>query len=57
MGRPRAPLRGAWERLEESTRGCWPGPTFEATSFSLIQSQLNPAGAVYATVATFPKFP
>lgn len=55
LGRPRVPLRGAWDALEQSTAGKWPGPPFEAAGFALVQSRLNPAGAVYSTVATFPK--
>ena len=54
MGRPRAPLRGAWDALERATSGTLPGPEFEAPSFSLVQSKLNPAGAIYTTLATFP---
>jgi 2'-5' RNA ligase len=56
MGRPRAPLRGAWDRLQEATDDSWPGPPFEVATFSLVHSRLNPAGAVYTTVATFPDF-
>ena len=56
MGRPRVPLRGAWELLQEATAGRWPGPAFEASEISLVQSRLNPAGAVYTTLATFPIF-
>lgn len=56
MGRPRMPLRGAWELLQEATAGRWPGPVFEASHFALVQSRLNPAGAGYTTLATFPIF-
>jgi 2'-5' RNA ligase len=56
MGRPRAPLRGAWEALQAATDGMWPGPAFEASRFALVQSRLNPAGAIYTNVATFPEF-
>jgi 2'-5' RNA ligase len=56
LGRPREPLRGVWEMLEQATAGRFPGPEFHATSFSLVQSKLSPAGAVYSTVETFPAF-
>ena len=54
MGRPRMPLRGMWDALQQATEGQWPGPVFEAPSFALVQSKLNPAGAIYSTLATFP---
>lgn len=57
MGRPRIALRGAWERLEQSTSGCWPGPRFEGHQFSLVQSQLNLRGSIYTTLARFPAAP
>lgn len=55
LGRPRVPLRGegAWAALEAAVEERWPGPEFEAASFSLVQSRLNPAGAVYTRLATF----
>lgn len=55
LGRPRMPLRGIWERIETATEGQWPGPAFEAHSFALVQSRLNPAGSIYTTLATFPR--
>jgi 2'-5' RNA ligase len=56
IGRPREPLRGVWGTLEQAASGRFPGPEFHATSFSLVQSRLSPAGAIYSTVATFPAF-
>jgi RNA 2',3'-cyclic 3'-phosphodiesterase len=56
VGRPREPLRGAWDDLQQATSARFPGPEFEASGFSLVQSKLNPAGAIYTTVATFPAF-
>jgi 2'-5' RNA ligase len=56
VGRPREPLRGAWDPLQQATAGRFPGADFDATGFSLVQSKLNPAGAIYTTIATFPAF-
>lgn len=56
LGRPREPLRGVWEALESAVAGRFPGPEFFTTSFTLVQSRLNPAGAVYTAVASFPAF-
>ena len=55
LARPRVPLRGAWETLQESARDAWPGPAFEARQFSLVQSQLNPRGSVYTPLAHLPR--
>src|SRR5688572_2115785 len=56
IGRPRVPLRGMWETMEVAVSGRWPGPEFSSGTFSLVQSQLNPAGAIYTTVAAFRAF-
>jgi RNA 2',3'-cyclic 3'-phosphodiesterase len=56
IGRPREALRGVWDVIEGATIDRFPGLEFEADSFSLVQSKLNPGGAIYSTVATFPAF-
>ena len=56
IGRPRVPLRGRWEAMAGATSGSWPGPEFSPAAFSLVQSQLDPAGAIYTTIEAFRAF-
>ena len=42
------------ERLTEATQPFWPGPTFVAKEFVLVQSTLKPQGSEYAAVGRFP---
>jgi 2'-5' RNA ligase len=50
--------RGRYEKVAGFVRGnppfdCWPGPTFTASSFALVQSELRPDGPVYTPLARF----
>ena len=50
--------RGRYEKVAGIVRGnppsdCWPGPTFTASCFALVQSDLRPDGPVYTPLARF----
>jgi 2'-5' RNA ligase len=57
LGRARPGRGGAdLRRIRDATaRHLFPGPEFTADGFVLMQSQLNPKGAIYTPAAHFPR--
>ena len=53
IGRPRSPLPSPF-RATFADPSLFPGPTFDATQFTLFQSQLRSGGSQYVPLARFP---
>lgn len=56
LGRSRRGEQGSGVRSLRSVtlKSRWPGPAFRSADFSLVQSRLDPAGAIYETLWRFP---
>jgi 2'-5' RNA ligase len=58
LGRARPVLSAKFRQLaSDATVDLWPGPTFVAREFVLMDSQLSPQGSKYTPVARFPIAP